>query len=151
MVHCCRFFVPGKISTFSLFAFRLIHYFSAMQFIWVFIGGGLGSITRYAISIAAAKAYVGHFPLGTFLSNVFACLILGTTLYILKDKIAPHPWLNIFITTGFCGGFSTFSTWSKETLDLLQQGHWGWALANIGISLVSGIGLLYWLRSASEA
>jgi len=121
-----------------------------MQFIWVFIGGGLGSIARYAISLGAAKAYGGHFPLGTFISNICACFLLGLFLYLLKDKFSAYPWVQLFVVTGFCGGFSTFSTWSKETLDLLLQGHWGWAAANICISLVSGIGLLLWMRSATE-
>lgn len=120
-----------------------------MLFIWVFIGGGLGSVARYGVSAGTAKFYNGYFPLGTFVSNILACLILGTTLYIFKDKLVSSIWLNTFILTGFCGGFSTFSTWSKETLELMQQGHWGWAIANIAISLVSGIGLLFWLRSVS--
>lgn len=122
-----------------------------MQFIWVFIGGGLGSLARYAISLGAAKAYAGHFPLGTFISNLCACLILGLFVYLLKDKFNAYPWMQLFVVTGFCGGFSTFSTWSKETLDLLQQGHWGWAAANIAISLIVGIGLLWWIRTATEA
>lgn len=118
-----------------------------MQFIWIFIGGGLGSLARYGMSLGAARFYNGNFPLGTFLSNLFACLILGITVYWFKDKLEAQSWLAPFVLTGFCGGFSTFSTWSKETLDLVQQGNIIWAAANIVVSLAVCIGLLLWLKS----
>ncbi len=120
-----------------------------MQFLWVFIGGGLGSLARYGISLASGKMFSGYFPLGTFISNLIACLILGITIYWFKDKLETHNWITPLVVTGFCGGFSTFSTWSKETLDLIQQGNIGWAVANIAISIVVCMGLLFWLKATS--
>lgn len=120
-----------------------------MQFVWVFIGGGLGSLARYGISVGTGKIYSAHFPLATFISNLLACLILGITIYFFKDKITNQNWLAPLVVTGFCGGFSTFSTWSKETLDLFQQGNAGWAVANIFISIAMGIGILFWLKTAA--
>lgn len=117
-----------------------------MQFVWVFIGGGLGSLARYGISLGTGKIYSANFPLATFLSNLLACLILGITLYWFKDKLHTYTWLAPLLVTGFCGGFSTFSTWSKETMDLLQQGNTAWAIANIVISIAMGIGVLFWLK-----
>lgn len=119
-----------------------------MAFLFVFIGGGLGSLARYSISLASGKLFPGPFPLGTFISNVLACLILGITLYWFKDKIASNHWIVPLFVTGFCGGFSTFSTLSKETLDLIQQGNLGWAAANILFSLCAGIGLIFWVKTA---
>ena len=120
-----------------------------MQFVWVFVGGGLGSLARYGISLGVGKVYSAHFPLATFISNLLACLILGITIYLFKDKIAAQHWLAPLVVTGFCGGFSTFSTWSKETLDLFQQGNTAWAMVNIFVSIVMGIGILYWLKAAA--
>lgn len=117
-----------------------------MHVVLVFIGGGLGSLARYGISLATGKFYAATFPLATFISNLLACLILGVTLYFFKDKIATQSWIAPLLVTGFCGGFSTFSTWSKETLDLFQQGNTAWAIANILISTAMGIGVLLWLK-----
>lgn len=117
-----------------------------MNVILVFIGGGLGSVARYAISLLTSKTAVGNFPLGTFISNILACLILVATLYFLKDKLSDQTWISTLVVTGFCGGFSTFSTWSKETVDLIQQGNWAMAVVNVFISLVVGIGLIWWVR-----
>lgn len=119
-----------------------------MQIVWVFIGGGLGSLARYGISIGAGKVFSGHFPLGTFLSNLFACLILGITIYCFKDKLEAHSWIAPFVVTGFCGGFSTFSTWSKETVDLIQQGNMPWAIANIIVSMAVCMGLIFWMKNS---
>ena len=120
-----------------------------MNFLLVFLGGGLGSLARYGISLGTGKIYASHFPLGTFISNLLACLILGITLYWFRDKLDTQHWIVPFVVTGFCGGFSTFSTWSKETLDLIQQGNTVWAMANIVVSLTVGIGLLFWLKTAA--
>jgi CrcB protein len=118
-----------------------------MQFIWVFIGGGLGSMTRFGISSGFSKFSISHFPIATFISNLAACSLMGLLLYWSKDKLENYTWISPLLITGFCGGFSTFSAWSKETLDLLQQGHYIWALANIFISILMGIGILYFLKT----
>ncbi len=117
-----------------------------MNFIWVFIGGGLGSISRYGVSLGAQKIYAGNLPIATFTSNILACIILGITVYGFKDKLESTAWISPLLITGFCGGFSTFSSWSKETVDLIQQGQWIWAFSNILISLIFGIGILLWMK-----
>jgi CrcB protein len=117
-----------------------------MNFIWVFIGGGLGSISRYGISLGTQKFYTGNLPIATFTSNILACIILGITFYGFKDKLETTAWISPLLITGFCGGFSTFSSWSKETVDLIQQGQWIWAVSNILISLLFGIGILLWMK-----
>lgn len=92
-----------------------------MNVVWVFIGGGLGSLFRYGLSYWLPPIH--QFPTGTFLANLLACLILG---YLMGSQ--GKLWLNstssLLLMTGFCGGFSTFSTFSGELFKMLEQGHW---------------------------
>ena len=120
-----------------------------MQLLLVFIGGGLGSLARYGVSLCFGRMGNIYFPLATFISNLLACLIMGVTLYVFREKISGQAWVGPLLITGFCGGFSTFSAWSRETLELLQQGAIGWAVANILVSLAAGIGILWWLKNIS--
>ena len=99
----------------------------------VFIGGGLGSICRYSIA-KWLDNYNGAFPMATFLANVVSCIILGLFIgYHLKSGLTAN--YKLLIITGFCGGFSTFSTFSFETLDLMQNGDYTNAFLNIALSL----------------
>lgn len=108
----------------------------------IFVGGGLGSLSRFGIGRVALSFYEGKFPLGTLLANTIACLILGITVYIFKDKLADNEWAKYLIMIGFCGGFSTFSTFSIETLKLFQDGLILFGILNVLISVGLGIGVL---------
>ncbi|MEX1003520.1 MAG: fluoride efflux transporter CrcB [Crocinitomicaceae bacterium] len=109
----------------------------------VFIGGGLGSVARFLTGILSLRFYKGEFPIGTLLANFLACLILGITLFYLKDKLMQTEWVKYLVIIGFCGGFSTFSTFSIETLKLFQDQFFLMGILNILISLSLGIGILY--------
>ncbi len=103
-------------------------------FLYVFLGGGLGSICRYGIS-RLIQANEWHFPTATFVANVISCIILGFFIGMaLKDGMNSSQ--RLLWMTGFCGGFSTFSTFSGETFQLLQDGHTTTALAYVLGSLV---------------
>lgn len=109
----------------------------------IFLGGGLGSISRFGVGKLSHTFYDGKFPLGTLITNTLACLVLGGVLFIFKDKLASTDWLKYFVVIGFCGGFSTFSAFGLETVKLFQEGFVAYAVANILISLALGFGILF--------
>lgn len=115
-----------------------------MIWLWVFIGGGLGSMARYGIAqlLPPTALTEGDFPWATLFANLLACLILGAGLGLAGKEVIPRL-VQVFLLTGFCGGFSTFSTFSAELLVLGEEGQSGVALLYLLASLVTGI-LVLW-------
>ena len=101
---------------------------------YVFVGGGLGSLARYGIA-RALLAFDLNFPLATLLANAISCIILGF-LMSLGFKSALSFEMRLMFLTGFCGGFSTFSTFSGETFALFQNGNTFYGLLNIGLNVI---------------
>ncbi len=93
------------------------------QLILIFFGGGLGSITRFSLGKWINTQHTNPFPLGTFIVNVAACFVLGLIVGLADYKQILSPQAKLFWAVGFCGGFSTFSTFSSESLTLFQQGN----------------------------
>ena len=106
------------------------------NYIAIFIGGGVGSIVRYALSRWIYVLSNSTFPVGTLVVNIISCFILGIFLGLVTDKYLINPVIKTFVVVGFCGGFSTFSTFSYETLELMRLGQYFYALANILLSVV---------------
>ena len=115
----------------------------------VFLGGGLGSIARYGISELVRQQFKSVFPLATLLSNIISCIVLALAVGFFTDKVGNNPTLRILIVVGFCGGFSTFSTFSFETVELFLTGNALVAIANILISVAVCVSLIYFLTKHS--
>jgi CrcB protein len=113
------------------------------QIIAVFIGGGLGSIARFGITKGVFTYFNNDLPLGTFLANVLAAIILGLALGKFEPLFSQKNFWFFFVVIGFAGGFSTFSTFSFETLVLFKTGHFWYAVANIVFSVGVTIFILW--------
>ena len=102
----------------------------------VFIGGGLGSLAGYGLARWLNVAGGLTFPVGTFLANLLACFIMGLILGLAAQRMDFSPVMRLFWAVGFCGGFSTFSSFSYENLLLVQNGQNGTMLLYLALSLV---------------
>jgi len=109
----------------------------------VFIGGGLGSMTRFAFSkFLDPHLQYKNFPFPTFLVNLISCFVLGLLFNkMLHSGLSPSN--KLLLATGFCGGFSTFSTFSFEILQLMMNGNHTVALIYLISSVILGILLIY--------
>jgi len=118
--------------------------------IWlaIFLGGGFGSVLRFASTTGTNNLFKTNFPLGTLVSNILACLILGWLIFLAKDQIKPNSFWFYFTAVGICGGFSTFSTFSMETIQLAQNGAWLWVALNILTSLSICFAILWCFAKA---
>jgi CrcB protein len=99
----------------------------------VFVGGGLGSVARYGVGLLL-QPWAPRFPLATLLANVAACLLLGVLTGLQMRGQLDEP-RRLLLATGFCGGFSTFSTFTNETWTAFQHGQTASALLNVFLNL----------------
>ncbi len=99
------------------------------------IGAALGGIFRYWMSGLVQKMISLNFPLGTLTVNILGSFILGILLYYFDAREFLSPELKVLLTVGFCGGFTTFSTFSVETVNLLRDSEVLFAFLNMGLSL----------------
>ena len=104
----------------------------------VFIGGGLGSVLRYFMS-KALNPYFTYFYLGTFLVNILGCLLIGFILGLSLKGNYLSPNQTLILVTGFCGGFTTFSTFAFEKQSLLSAGEYVHFSIYLIASVVIGI------------
>ena len=109
------------------------------------IGGFIGSILRYLASGYVQQASKSvDFPYGTLVVNVLGCFIIGFLAQLAEDRGVFTTQSRLFVFVGFLGGFTTFSTFGNETLNLMREGQAMNALANVGTNVVLGL-LAIWL------
>lgn len=113
--------------------------------LFVFLGGGIGSVARYGIAEVVRSNFRSSFPIATLCSNIISCAILALTIGYFSGKVGDSQTLKTLIVIGFCGGFSTFSTFSFETVELMRTGNITLAIANILISVIVCVALVYFL------
>nr|WP_237729543.1 fluoride efflux transporter CrcB [Lelliottia amnigena] len=119
----------------------------------VFIGGGTGSVARWFLSMRFNPMHQA-IPLGTLTANLIGAFIIGMGLAWFNRMTHIDPMWKLLVTTGFCGGLTTFSTFSAEVVFLLQDGRINWALANIAVNMLGSFAmtaLAFWLFSAVSA
>lgn len=102
----------------------------------VAIGGAVGSVLRYMIQTHSLQWLGNSFPYGTLIVNVIGSLLIGFLSYALLERFTVSEEVRIAILVGFLGGFTTFSTFSIETLNLIQQGSFFSAISNGILSIV---------------
>lgn len=105
-----------------------------IAYLYVFIGGGIGSLCRFLIA-QWMPIQAGHIPWATFLANLLSCIVIGALVGMIEIRSISDQakW---FLMVGFCGGFSTFSTFSIEIYQLVQHGHFWTAAVYIAASII---------------
>lgn len=104
----------------------------------IMAGGALGSALRYALSMNIDSVAKHVFPWGTLTVNIIGCFVIGlfTTLTGPDSNFVVSPTTRLFVVIGILGGFTTFSSFSMQTINLLRDKEWMWAGGNVALSLV---------------
>lgn len=108
----------------------------------VTLGGGIGACLRYLIGLIPLKEPF-TFPVKTLMINLLGCFVIGLIAALAVKNTSLSPKTVLFIKTGLCGGFTTFSTFSLETETLIKTGHIGLAVLYVVLSVVVGVGLAF--------
>ena len=103
--------------------------------LFVAVGGALGSVVRYLLSIAI-QSRAGSFPTATLVINITGSLLLGLLIRYTMETPSVGPDMRLLLTTGFCGGYTTFSTFSYETARLIEDGELDRAALYVALSLI---------------
>ncbi len=111
-----------------------------LAYLWVGVGGALGSMGRYWLSGVAARHFGETFPWGTILVNVSGSFVIGLFAALTAPEgrwLLPQWFRQQFFILGICGGYTTFSSFSLQTLNLVQDGEWLYAAGNVLVSVIS--------------
>jgi fluoride exporter len=108
------------------------------SYLWIALGGALGTTVRYWLSGAVAHAIGETFPWGTLIINVTGSFVIGffAALTGPDGRVFASSTVRQFVMIGICGGYTTFSSFSLQTLNLMNDGEWTRAGANIGLSVL---------------
>lgn len=106
---------------------------------YIALGGGLGSVLRYLTTVVMNKYVQASFPYATFVTNIVGCLLIGLFFGYLEKQNTVSQDLKFFLITGLCGGYTTFSTFSNENIQLLQNNQLLIAFLYISLSVFLGL------------
>jgi CrcB protein len=108
------------------------------RYLWVALGSALGGMARYWMTLAVAALTGPTFPWPTILINILGSFVIGffAALSMSDTRFGISIDMRLFVMTGICGGFTTFSAFSLQTLDLMRLGRWDQALSNVLLSVV---------------
>lgn len=109
-----------------------------MEELGIGIAGALGALTRYELGVLIAHAVPTSFPLGVLAINLTGCFLLGLLTALAERRLISHAW-RLVVGVGFVGAYTTFSTWSVDTVKLYSGGHVWLAAANVAVSLALGL------------
>ena len=102
-----------------------------MAYLWVALGGIVGACARYMLARAVAKYMGNEFPYGTLLINVSGSLILGFFMIWSSERALVDQRIRLMVAIGFCGAYTTFSSYAFESFAYFEQGHWELFAANV--------------------
>jgi fluoride exporter len=107
-------------------------------YFWIAVGSAIGGVTRYWLANAISNWFGETFPWGTIIVNITGSFVIGffATLTGPDGRVFVGTTTRLFVMVGFCGGYTTFSSFSLQTLNLMNEGEWLQAGANIGVSVV---------------
>jgi CrcB protein len=113
-----------------------------VKILLVVIGGGMGSLSRYGVSLLSVWLWGGGFPWGTFIVNMIGCLLIGLTFGLAERASWVTPSVRLFFVTGFLGGLTTFSSFAVETVTTANAGSGYLAATNLIANTAGGLGLV---------
>jgi fluoride exporter len=105
--------------------------------LWISLGAVLGANLRYFVAQYVAKLVPANFPLGTLIINLSASLLLGFFLIWTSERVLADPRWRLFVAVGFCGAYSTYSSYAFETLALFESGQFSLAVLNVAVTNVA--------------
>ena len=108
-----------------------------MSLLVIFLGGGIGAVARYSLQGVVYRVYGTSFPYGTLIVNIIGCFLIGVSMIAMEERFLVNPMLRTFFTIGVLGGFTTFSSFSYETIALFRDGQVLFGSINVVASVMT--------------